>query len=50
VIRAEALGPDHPELATSLNNLAKVYLAQRRFANVLALVQRTVVASTLFRP
>jgi tetratricopeptide (TPR) repeat protein len=30
-IREKALGPDHPEVATSLNNLAGFYQSQARF-------------------
>ena len=31
-IREKALGPDHPDLATSLNRLAALYDSQGRFA------------------
>jgi len=31
-IREKALGPDHPDVATSLNNLAELYRLQGRFA------------------
>ena len=31
-IREKALGPDHPDVGTSLNNLAALYFAQRDWA------------------
>ena len=31
-IREKALGPDHPDVATSLDNLAKLYQAQGKYA------------------
>ena len=32
-IREKALGPDHPDVAMSLNNLAAFYRAQGRYAD-----------------
>ena len=32
-IREKALGPDHPDVATSLNNLAVLYNNQGRYAD-----------------
>ena len=37
-IREKALGPDHPDVATSLNNLADLYQAQGRYAEAEPLV------------
>ena len=39
-IRQAALGADHPDLATSLNNLASLYQAEGRTADALPLVER----------
>ncbi len=41
-IREQALGPDHPSFATSLNNLALLYRAQDRFEEAESLYQRSV--------
>jgi tetratricopeptide (TPR) repeat protein len=32
-IREKALGPDHPDVASSLNNLAELYRKQGRYAD-----------------
>ena len=39
-IREKALGPDHPDVATSLNNLAELYEAQGRYADAEPLYKR----------
>ena len=39
-IKLEALGPDHPDLATIWNNMAGVYKAQGDMDKVLELYQR----------
>ena len=36
------LGPDHPDVAVSLNNLAVLYGTQSRYADALPIVQRTI--------
>jgi tetratricopeptide (TPR) repeat protein len=41
-IRERALGPDHPDVATSLNNLAALYYAQGRYAAAEPLYQRAL--------
>jgi tetratricopeptide (TPR) repeat protein len=41
-IRERMLGPDHPDVATSLNNLAKLYNAQGRYADAEALYRRAL--------
>jgi len=41
-IREKALGPDHPDVAKSLNNLAEVYREQGRNADAEALYQRAL--------
>jgi CHAT domain-containing protein len=41
-IREKALGPDHPDVALTLNNLAGVYGDQKRYADALPLIQRTI--------
>jgi tetratricopeptide (TPR) repeat protein len=43
-IREKALGPDHPYVATSLNNLAKLYWSQGRYADALPLAQRVIAS------
>jgi CHAT domain-containing protein/Tfp pilus assembly protein PilF len=40
VIREKALGPDHPDVGQSLNNLAALYRAQGRYAEAEPLYQR----------
>jgi len=42
-IREKALGPDHPDVATSLNNLAELYRAQGRTAQAEPLYRRALV-------
>src|SRR5262245_5644620 len=42
-IREKALGPEHPELGTSLSDLALLYYAQGRYAEAEPLVRRTIV-------
>jgi hypothetical protein len=39
-IREKQLPPDHIWIATSLDNLASVYIAQRDFAKAMPLMQR----------
>ena len=41
-IREKALGPDHPDVATSLNDLANLYLQQGRYADGVPLAQRSL--------
>ena len=41
-IREKALGPEHPDVATSLNNLAVLYRAQGRYAEAEPLYQRAL--------
>lgn len=41
-IRERALGPEHPEFATSLNNLGEVYREQGRFAEAEPLYRRSL--------
>jgi tetratricopeptide (TPR) repeat protein len=38
----KALGPDHPHVATSLNNLAGLYYAQGQYAQAELLYQRAL--------
>jgi hypothetical protein len=38
-IRERALGTDHPDVAKSLNNLAKLYWSEDRYAVALPLAQ-----------
>ena len=38
-----ALGPDHPDVAASLNNLAELYRAQGKYADAEPLYQRALV-------
>ena len=41
-IQEKALGPDHPDVATSLNNLAELYRAQGRYADAEPLYRRSL--------
>jgi tetratricopeptide (TPR) repeat protein len=41
-IREKGLGPDHPDVARSLNNLADLYERQGRYAEALPLFQRAL--------
>jgi hypothetical protein len=41
----KALGPDHPDVATSLNNLAALFRAQGRDAEAQPLFERTLATS-----
>ena len=41
-IREKALGPDHPDVGTSLNNLAVLYQSQGRYAEAEPLYQRAL--------
>ena len=41
-IREKALGPDHPDVAVSLNNLAELYRAQGRYADAEPLHKRAL--------
>ena len=42
MIREKALGPEHPDVATSLNNLAVLYRAQGQYAEAEPLYQRAL--------
>src|SRR5262249_39540054 len=42
-IREKALGPDHPDVAQSLNNLATLYDQQARYADAEPLYKRSLV-------
>ena len=41
-IREKQLGPDHPDVATSLNNLADLYRAMGRYAEAEPLYRRSL--------
>jgi tetratricopeptide (TPR) repeat protein len=41
-IREKALGPDHPDVAASLNNLAELYRAQGQYAQAEPLYKRSL--------
>ncbi|MFH0910158.1 MAG: tetratricopeptide repeat protein, partial [Planctomycetota bacterium] len=41
-ISEKALGPDHPDVATSLNNLAELYRAQGQYAAAEPLYKRAL--------
>ena len=41
-LREKALGPEHPDVATSLNNLAELYEAQGQYARAEPLYQRAL--------
>ena len=41
-IREKALGPDHPDLASSLENLAALYSTQERYTDAEALYKRSL--------
>ena len=41
-IREKSLGPDHPDVAVSLNNLAELYRAQGRYADAEPLHKRAL--------
>jgi tetratricopeptide (TPR) repeat protein len=45
VLRERVLGPEHPDVATSLNNLAALYHAQGRYAAAEPLYQRALALS-----
>ena len=45
MIREKALGPDHPDVALALNNLAELYGDQGRYADALPLVQKTIASA-----
>jgi tetratricopeptide (TPR) repeat protein len=42
-IREKALGPEHPDVAQSLNNLAELYRAQEHYAEAEPLYQRALM-------
>ena len=44
-ISEKALGPEHPDVATSLNNLALLYQAQGRYAEAEPLHKRALAIS-----
>ena len=44
-IREKALGPDHPDVAQSLNNLADLYRAQGRHADAEPLYKRALAST-----
>ena len=41
-IREKALGPDHPDVGTTLNNLAGLYRAQGRYSDAEPLYKRCI--------
>ena len=41
-IREKALGPEHPDTASAINNLAKIYQAMGNYAKALPLEERTL--------
>src|SRR5260221_14137851 len=41
-LREKALGPEHPDVATSLNNLAELYLDHSRYAKAEPLLKRSL--------
>jgi CHAT domain-containing protein len=41
-IRAKALGPEHPDLAETLNNLAQLYVLQKRYTEAEPLYRRSL--------
>lgn len=41
-VRMETLGPDHPDVATSLNNLAYSYSEQGKYAKAEPMFQRAL--------
>ena len=41
-VAEKALGPDHPDVATSLNNLAELYRAQGQYAQAEPLYKRSL--------
>jgi tetratricopeptide (TPR) repeat protein len=41
-LREKALGPDHPDVAPGLNNLAALYYAQGQYAKAEPLYQRSL--------
>jgi CHAT domain-containing protein len=45
-IREKALGRDHPDVATSLNNLADLYNKQARYGDALPIIRRTLSQGT----
>jgi hypothetical protein len=44
--REKVLGRDHPDTAKSLNSLAELYQVQRRYADALPIVQRTIAQNS----
>jgi tetratricopeptide (TPR) repeat protein len=46
-IREKALGPDHPDLASSLENLAALYSTQQRYADAEPLYKRSLYTSSV---
>ncbi|OIQ99009.1 tetratricopeptide repeat protein [mine drainage metagenome] len=42
VIAEQEMGPDHPEVATSLNNLAAIYVHQGKYAQAVLLYKRSL--------
>ena len=43
--REKALGPDHPDVAQSVNNLADLYSAQGRYADAEPLYKRALAST-----
>ena len=41
-IREKALGPDHPDVAQSLNNLAAIFIKQRKYAEAEQFAKRSL--------
>jgi len=45
-----AFGPDHPNVARSINNLAGVYYAQGNFTDARVMYERTLIILKNFLP
>jgi hypothetical protein len=46
----KTLGPEHPNVALSLNSLAELYRTQGRYSDALPIVQRTISQNTARKP
>jgi tetratricopeptide (TPR) repeat protein len=49
-IREKTLGPDHEDVATSLNNLAELYRSQERYADAEPLLKRSLAIREAANP